>query len=374
MAAQSVTETARDAVFLSRLPFTQLPWMYLLVAIASILVSRTTTVLATYFRRSMLPTLLPGAAAISCAFWLASGLRSQPLLYLLYIWPGVFGSLAVVEFWRAVSDAYTITEAKMMFGRLGAGGTAGAACGSAVAMAMSLRFPASGLLLIAGVVMAVAAPGSGTLPSPGANSSGSRVIDAETSHVDFILSNRYLRGVAACLFLATMSATIIDFIFKGVVTRDLPSRNLATVFAATSFTVNASALALQTLFVGPLIRRLGVTRSMAVLPSALVVAAGALVGGTGLAGTIAARITDGTLRYSVHRAVSDLLYVPLAAGVRARIKSLIDVLSQRVGQVVASLAILAILALGGGYRSLAAAIAALSVTTIVIALRLTRPN
>ena len=34
LAAQSMTETARDALFLSRLPATQLPWMYVLVAFA----------------------------------------------------------------------------------------------------------------------------------------------------------------------------------------------------------------------------------------------------------------------------------------------------------------------------------------------------
>src|SRR5262249_57221234 len=169
-----------------------------------------------------------------------------------------------------------------------------------------------------------------------------------------VRSNRYRRGVAACLFLATMSATFTDFIFKGIVTRDLPSRNLATVFATASFTVNAGALALQTVLVGPLIRHVGVTRSIAVLPSALVVAAGALIGGGGLGAAVVARITDRTLLYSVHRAASDLLYVPLATAVRARIKSLIDVLSQRVGQVVASAAILAILALGGGFRARAA--------------------
>jgi len=51
LAAQSLSETARDALFLSRLPLTQLPWMYLAVAVASILLTRATTSLAATFRR-----------------------------------------------------------------------------------------------------------------------------------------------------------------------------------------------------------------------------------------------------------------------------------------------------------------------------------
>src|SRR5262249_20470824 len=156
LAAQTLTETARDALFLSRLPLTQLPQMYLAVAIASILVTRSTAGLAARLRRPILPILLFGAAIVSGVFWSFSGLRSPAFLYVLYVWPGVFASVVVVEFWRAVSDAYTVTEAKRVFGRLGAGGTAGAAVGSALAFALSLRLPATTLLLVAGLTMAAA--------------------------------------------------------------------------------------------------------------------------------------------------------------------------------------------------------------------------
>ena len=47
------------------------------------------------------------------------------------------------------------------------------------------------------------------------------------------VSDRYIRGVAACLFLATTTATFTDFMFKGVLTRDLATGHLAAVFAAT---------------------------------------------------------------------------------------------------------------------------------------------
>src|SRR5262249_18523965 len=65
LAAHSLPETARDALFLSRLPVSQLPWMYLLVAVVSILVARLTTLTAAHLRHSLLPSMLLVSAVIS---------------------------------------------------------------------------------------------------------------------------------------------------------------------------------------------------------------------------------------------------------------------------------------------------------------------
>jgi hypothetical protein len=285
----------------------------------------------------------------------------------------VFASVVVVEFWKAVSDAYTITEAKKAFGRLGAGGTAGAAAGSALALALSIRLPATALLLVAGLVMAAAVGVSRALPASRPEAGTGSSEPSGTSPVGMLVSDRYLRGVAACLFLATTTATFTDFIFKGALTRHLATGHLAAVFAATSFSVNVGALLLQMTLVGPSIQRLGVIRSIAVLPSAVALAAAAVAGGAGLIGAILVRVTDGTLRYSLHRAIADLLYVPLKPGVRGRIKSLVDVLSQRVGQVIASAVILVVLRLGGGERALAVGVLLLGAAMVVTALRLAQP-
>src|SRR4029453_10376422 len=112
LAAHAMMETARDALFLSTLPVNQLPWMYVMVAIASVAASRVTTFSASRLRSSMLPALVLSSAAIDGLFWGLSGSRSPVFLYLLYLWPAVFGSVVIVEFWRVVSDAYTIVEAK----------------------------------------------------------------------------------------------------------------------------------------------------------------------------------------------------------------------------------------------------------------------
>ena len=73
---------------------------------------------------------------------------------------------------------------------------------------------------------------------------------------------------------------------------------------------------------------------------------------------------DGSLRNSVHRTGSELLYLPLADIVRARAKPLIDVVGQRGGQAVASLLILSENVLARGDVVLAGASAAVSLVWI----------
>src|SRR5262249_30914201 len=221
------TETVGEGVVVSGVPVTELPWMYLAVAVVSVLVTRATSGLAARLRRQILPVLLFGAAVVSGGFWIISGTRSPAFLYVLYVWPGVFASVVVVEFWRAVSDAYTVTEAKRVFGRLGAGGTAGAAVGSALAFALSLKLPAATLLLVAGLLMAAAVAVGRRLPASQPVEPGDASEPFARSLLGLLVSDRYLRGVAVCLFLAMTTATFTDFIFKGVLTRTVAAGHLA---------------------------------------------------------------------------------------------------------------------------------------------------
>ena len=64
-------------------------------------------------------------------------------------------------------------------------------------------------------------------------------------------------------------------------------------------------------------------------------ALGVALGG-GLAAALLMKGADGTLRYSVHRTGTELLYVPLPDGLRSRAKPFLDVVGQRGGQALAS--------------------------------------
>src|SRR6185503_16496198 len=92
-AGHTMLETARDALFLSKLPATHLPIVYVAIAATGLLMSRLT---ARSKKATPLPIALVVSAAITGGFFLLSQNRSTAFLYALYLWSGVFGSWVVV--------------------------------------------------------------------------------------------------------------------------------------------------------------------------------------------------------------------------------------------------------------------------------------
>jgi AAA family ATP:ADP antiporter len=125
--------------------------------------------------------------------------------------------------------------------------------------------------------------------------------------------------------------------------------------------------------VGFVLRTFGVHRALWVMPALLVFASSGLLVTGGLLAALLLKGVDGSLRHSLHRTSTELLYVPLGDRERARAKPFIDLVAQRGGQAVASLAILALVALGLGDRTLAAVATVLAGLWMVVARAVHRP-
>src|SRR5688572_24972174 len=74
LTGHSMLETARDALFLSSLPASRLPWVYLVIAGLAVLVARLNRgATSRYSRRATLALTLFGSAACTAGFWLWAG-------------------------------------------------------------------------------------------------------------------------------------------------------------------------------------------------------------------------------------------------------------------------------------------------------------
>src|SRR6185295_15536935 len=89
-----------------------------------------------------------------------------------------------------------------------------------------------------------------------------------------------------------------------------------------------------------LFRALGLHRALWALPAFLFLGAAGVALGGGLLAALLLKAADGSMRNSVHRTGSELLYVPLPDALRSRAKPFIDLVGQRGGQALASLLIL----------------------------------
>ena len=366
LAAHTLLETARDALFLARLPASRLPWVYLIIAGLAVVISQ----LPWSRRRSStvgLPALLLAFAAVTFLFWLAGSWRSPAGLYALYVWTGLVGSLAVLQFWLVLGDLYTVTQAKRIYGLVGTGGLLGAVAGAGVARFLASSTAVPILVLAAAVTMAVTAVGPAMALRRAGGLSGTAVARGPTSIVEatrLVREQPYVRGLAGLVLISTVALTLGDYVFKSAVSRHVAPAELGEFFAGVYVVLNLLALLAQLLLTEWLFRVLGLHRALWALPILLFMGAAGVALGGGLGAALLLKGADGTLRNSLHRTGSELLFVPLPDALRSRAKPFIDLVGQRGGQALASLLILSEVVLNRGDTVLAAASAALALVWI----------
>ncbi len=345
LAAHTLLETARDALFLSRLPATQLPWMYLALAAVAFPAAR-----FRFPRRLGLDgpraysLQLLACAGVTLTFWLFRRAPGTAGLYLLYVWSGLFGTLAAVRFWAVISDMYTVTQAKRLYRLIGAGSVLGAIVGAFVGGMIAARYPARSLLLASAAIVVLTALGPALLLRRTGDSRQDEDVAASvpaSSAFALVRDHPYVRPLAGLVLSSTVAVTLADYLFKSVVARSVPAQELGVFFSLTYGVLNVLALVVQVLGVGFLLSRIGVHRSLALFPLLLVSGSLAFLFSGGIIAALLLKGPDGLLRYSLHRTGTELLYLPLQDAIRARVKPFIDAGGQRGGQALASVLILA---------------------------------
>lgn len=364
LGAHTLLETARDALFLARLPATRLPWVYLAIAGFAVVLSLSPwRGRLRVSGRFSLAIVLVFCSLVTFAFWALGSSRDSRLLYALYVWSGIEGSLAPLEFWLVLTEKYNVAQAKRVFGVVGTGSLLGAVAGALAARLIVAGGSPSTLILVAAVVFAITGLGPALLLRRPTGEVSSSLAATWASSLRQTLevgrSNPYVRGLGGLVLVSTVALTLADYVFKSTVARQVPAADLGAFFANLNVVLNTLGFFAQLVLSGFVFRVLGLHRALMLLPLLLGLGALGLAVGGGIAAALLMKGADGTLRYSVHRTGTELLYVPLPDGLRSRAKPFLDVMGQRGGQALASLYLLAEATLNRGDAATAAAAAAL---------------
>lgn len=365
LASHTILETARDAMFLSRLPASQLPWMYLAIAAVAVLISDSP--LRRLGGRAVgysLSLFLGVSSLVTLGFWLAPASIGNLKLYALYVWTGVFGTLATIEFWLILGERYTVTQAKRLFRVVGTGSVLGAVAGSATARFVAGAFPAEALLATSAAIMLLTAVGPGLLLRRSSAEPPSDQKSGIREPLRLIQGNPYLKNLTLLILVSTVAVTLADYVFKSAVARSVPQAELASFFATVYMSLNIAGLLTQFFLAGILMRVLGLHRALWVLPSLLALGAAGVAFGGGLAAALFMRGADGAFRFSLNKTATELLFVPIPDMLRGRVKPFIDGVAQRGGQAIASLVILSEVGLQRGDTFLATAAGGLCIVWI----------
>ncbi len=368
MAGHTVLETARDSLFLASLPIQQLPFTYLAIAVAALFAAELNGRMRHFLdsRKALSLVLLVAAAG---SFWFLRLFKSQAMVapHALYVWVAVMATLATGLFWLLLSELFTVADAKRHYAAISAGGLLGAMVGGVIAHFSAEHFDDTTLLLVGGGLFCLAALLAQVTCVPLSPHAMPEAPPAPTSKevrgpaLRDIRSERYLRRLMLLTLVSTLVATLVDYNFKSAVASSVDASELGRFFGTFNATLSGVALLVQFAIAPRLLSNLGVGRSLLVMPSVLAIASVGAWVIPGLVSALVVRGSDGSLRHSLQRTAAEVLYLPLPAQARARWKMIVDALGQRGGQALASLLILASMAL-----TLPAWVTALTVSALAV--------
>ena len=228
----SILEAARDALFLARFPATRLPIAYLGIALAVIIVHILFPARRSgpgSGRRLLVELVLAALALLAFAGLHARAPRrlDVPLLYVLV---GVLGTMLMVRVWVLVGGAFDIGQARRSFARIAAGGLVGSISGAGFAAYQLRRAPAESLLPIAAVVWLATAlvPLGLQLPAAAARPPATEPREASLGRM---YRARYAWRLFWMITLATVVATVGDFLFKASIAADTTPGAVGAVLA-----------------------------------------------------------------------------------------------------------------------------------------------
>jgi len=269
-----------------------------------------------------------------------------------YVWFSVFNLFATMLFWALMADRFTLEQSKRLFGAIAVGGTSGAIFGPWLASVLARPLGTPALLPVAAgfLVLALGAAwwlarlhGDSTAGDSiagedrGASSAVDRAVIGGSAWEGFRSVSRspYLLAICAYVLIVAVMATFIYFTRLQMVAAlgaDLDLRTAA--FARIDMITQAATLVLQAVVSGHLLKRLGTSVALALLP--LVAALGFL--GLAIAGSLAALIafeaTFRAVQRGIMRPARETLFTTVSRADRYKAKAFIDTFVYRTGDVV----------------------------------------
>ena len=280
------------------------------------------------------------------AFALAFGLVADSLWLarVFYVWISVYNLFVVSVAWSLMADVFDSPQAKRLFAFIAAGASVGGLAGPALSALLAGGIGASGLALLAAVLLAAALAlkhhlmgwreyaGAGRPGASPAESPRQPVAGNPFSGVTRILRSSYLLGICAFVILLATTTTFLYFEQARLVAELFPERNeQVRVFGLIDFVVQAGALLAQLFITSRVAQRLGVRSLLAAVP--ILMCAGFLA----LAMTPTFAVLAGLMivrrigEYAFVRPGREMLFAPLDAESKYKAKNFIDTVVYRGG-------------------------------------------
>lgn len=370
MLTYAIARPAAESLFLSTYGSKRLPYVWLAVAVAVVLVVGIYNRYVSQMGLLALKERVLLLISASLALLLMAHHNNLPgSTFALYIWKDVYIVVIIEMFWSYANSIFPIKTAKWTYGLFCVMGSLGGILGGrnvgALAKAwgtrevMWLLIP---LFLILLVQCRIASKTIGELHPDQKEqtdlSSGLRVL----------FKSQYLGYLLALIIVIQIAVTLIDYQYNRILevtytTTSSRTYIIGQIYAA----IDMASLVLQ-LMTGVILRYIGVPLTLLGIPLLLGVAVGSFLAWPTFLALAIAKITSKSTGYSLFRSAKEILYIPLTYEEKTQGKAVIDILSYRFAKGLASLLLMLILffqLIAPSEQLLPSALFAESLTTIV---------
>jgi ATP:ADP antiporter, AAA family len=349
MAGYVITKNVRDGLFLYRFSPYDLPKIYLGIAVViSFVVALYVKLSARIGQKAIIVGSLLFFISNILAQWWAVRVQFAYVEWIFYVWASIFGIIVVTQVWTVANLVLDLRQAKRLLPFVASGAILGSSVGgfTAARLARLKSIGTDNLMLILVPLLIAAGTVSYLLLSRYGQAEAGQEKEAKVfsfkKALATIRNSRYLMLIVLLLGLSNIVTMVVGIQFADVVKHAFGDKNQITAFMGT-FTASFSMFSffLQVLAGSWLLKKFGVRWMILVLPAALI--GGSLIllffplalwAGAALKGS------DHTLRYSVDRTSTELLYLPLPQSTKAEVKAVTDMVGQRLADGLGALVLL----------------------------------
>jgi len=364
LTALMVVRPAREALGMQR-GIEALRWLFMGTVLVTLLVNPVFGWLVSRFRRLVFinATYLFfafGLVAFHLLLALAPASIGERTGQVFYVWFSVFNLFATMLFWALMADRFSLEQAKRLFGAIAVGGTLGAIFGPWLASQLARPLGTPALLLIAAGFLVLALGAAWWLtrlrPETGQAPAGDVVIGGSAwEGLQAVVRSPYLLAICAYVLILAVMVTFLYFTrLQMVAALDTNIDMRTAMFARIDMITQVATLVLQAVVTGHLMKRLGASVTLALLP--VTAALGFL--GLAIAGSIAALVafeaTFRAVQRGIMRPARETLFTVVPRTERYKAKAFIDTFVYRAGDVVGAQTEGLLKQLGMGLAALAA--------------------
>ena len=330
-------------------------------------------------RQYVVPVTQGAIVVLLVVFWALLSTGAVWVTVAFYLFGLILGILLISQFWTLANDIFDARQAKRLFGFIGGGASLGGALGAGITAAIVEEVGSGQLLLVSAVALAACA-GIVVLVlrnhriDDAAFDAYERGIGGQET-IRLVSESRTLRILALTVGCAAAGAAVVDqqlSMAAEALSADGGGDSIAAFLAEVTVYLSITGFVVQVALVSRIHRTVGIGVALLLLPLGFSASAAVILATGALAAVVGARVIGTTLRYTLDKTTREVLFLPLPAELRNRVKPFIDVTMDRFAKAVTALVLLVLIqpwGFGLDWRRLSYATLAITGLWVAVALR-----